>query len=227
MRRILPWGALLVAAGMTAAGCGGSSTQHGASAGASADANPALPVASEAWSDSSFHPSASKLMTVSVAPVPLTGSLAERADQGFERVFVNMQGIQLRMTPSMVRERMNGNRALVQVMNRIQTTQYTPATMTTATLKTMLTGREYADFRTAVGDPVVTFVPVQFSLERSGKDTHGMVLYRAFDMETGRLLRQCRFAAQSALAVEAAEQKVLVDLILAVEGDFSAHFVAR
>lgn len=222
MRRISPLGTLFVAAWMTAAGCGGSSTQRTANAGKT----PPAPAPSDAWSDRSFHPSASLLMTVSVAPVPLTGSLAERADQGFERVFVSMQGIQVHMTPTMVRQRMNGNRELLQIMNRIQAAQYTPATMASASLKTMFTGREYADLNTALATPVVTFVPVQFSIERAGKETRGMVLYRAFDMESGRLLRQCGFATKSTLPAAEAEQKVLVDLILAVEGDFSAHFVA-
>jgi hypothetical protein len=222
MRRISPRSAGFLAAAMLMAGCGGSSTQHAANTGTAA----AAPAPKDAWSDPSFQPSASKLMTVSVAPVPSTGSLAGRADQGFERVFVSMQGIQVRMTPTMVRQRMNGNRELVQIMNRIQTAQYTPSTLAAASLKTMFTGREYADLNTALGEPVVTCVPVQFAIDRTGKETRGAVSYRAFDMESGRLLRQCSFAVQSALPAEEAEQKVLVDLILAVEGDFAAHFVA-
>lgn len=222
MRRIPPRSARFLAAAMLIAGCGGSSTQRATNARTAAPA----PAPGDAWSDPSFQPSASKLMTVSVAPVPLTGPLAERADQGFERAFVSMQGIHVQITPTMVRQRLNGNHELVQIMNRIQGAEYTPATLATASLKSMCTGREFADLKAALGEPVVTFVPVQFAVERAGAETRGKVLYRAFDMESGRLLRQCGFAARSSLPAEQAEQKVLVDLILAVESDFSAHFVA-
>lgn len=214
---------MMLLGGAAAAGCGGpGSTGAGHSA-----AKPASAAASQAWSDPSFRPSATVLMTVSLAPVPLTGALADRADQGFERVFVGTEGIQIRMTPAMLRARLNGNREFVQVLNRIQGVQFSPESPAKASLKTLLTGREYEDLRTAVGDPRVLCLPVELVIERAGGGSRGTVLYRAYEFETGRLLRQCRFTAQSPQPVDAAEQKLLVDLILAVADDFSLHFVAR
>lgn len=222
MRRIAAAGAMTVLTACLAAGCGGPKTAG------SAHPAPTVagPAAADAWSDPSFRPSASKLMTVSVAPVPLTGALADRADQGFERAFVGMPGIEVRLTPTMVRQRMNGNRELVQIMNRIQAAKYSPGEIGKSSLKTVFTGREYADFRAALGEPLVVFVPVEFSIERTGKGSRGTLLYRAFEIESGRVLRQCRFTTQSPLPAAEAEQKVLVDLILAVEADFAQHFVA-
>ena len=222
MRRIPMACTIVLAAWAAAPGCGGRS----ASVATHAAAATAGPTATDAWTDPSYHPSPTILMTVSVAPVPLTGLLADRADQGFERAFVGMQSIQVRLMPNMIRQRMNGNRELVQIMNRIQGAEYSPDAIAKVTLKTTFTGREYADLRTAMVEPVVFFVPVQFSIERTAKETRGMILYRAFDMESGRILRQCRFTAQSTLPADQAEQKVLVDLILAVGDDFAGHFVA-
>jgi hypothetical protein len=223
----MEWISIPAAAVIAAVGCG--DPRQTSTAAAERTAEAAAVTTSDAWLDPAYHASPTVLLTVSLAPVPSTGALAERADQGFERVLLDAPGLQMRLTPGMVRERMNGNRELVGIVNRIQMTRYAPDAIGAASLKALLSGRELQDLRTAIGDPLAFIAPVDFAVERRGAKAHGTVLYRVYHMETGRILRQARFTTESAApaADGAAEQKVLVALILAVEQDFSQYIVAH
>jgi hypothetical protein len=196
------------------AGCGGAAvTRHAA--------------APDFWIDPTYHASPTIVPAVALAPAPFTGMLAERVDQGLERAIMDTPGSQLRVQPSMVRQRMNANREFVLVMDRIVKLKYTPKDFPSANLQSVLSLKELTDLRTALGAATMLLLPIEFTVQSTPKSASGQALYRAYSLDTGRLLAQKHFDRRSSTGGDAGEREVTVGLILDIQDDFAKHFSAQ
>src|SRR5262249_38090597 len=133
---------------------------------------------------------------------------------------------QLRTAPSAMRTHMNGNRAFIDMMSRVQGARYTKEQMPSASLKALLSPKEMEDLRTAVAGSSTIFVPIEFDVDSDKNRARGHVLYRVFDLSSGRLLLQNRFEAQATRGGLDGENQVTVDLLIKVQDDVTARLVA-
>jgi hypothetical protein len=160
------------------------------------------------------------------APVPITGPLADRADQGLERAFLDTPGCQIRGQASYFRRRMNGDRKLVQTVNHILAETYTPEDLRAgAGLRRLLSEKELEDLRAVLNACNMLLVPTGIEIHAAGSRTVGRMAVRVYDLSTGKLLLQNAFDRSVPAAGEAGERRVLVELILAVHQDFTAHLL--
>jgi len=205
----------LAAIGMAAVtGCGGAAVTRQATA-------------PDTWLDPTYHTSPTIVPAVAIAPAPFTGTLAERIDQGLERAIMDTPGNELRIQAGTVRQRMNANREFVGVMDRIVKLKYAPKDFPSANLRSVLTLKELEDLRTALGAATMLLLPVEFTVQSAPKSASGQALYRAYSLDSGRLLAQKRFARRASSGGDAGEREVTVGLILDIQDDFSKHLVAQ
>ncbi len=181
----------------------------------------------DTWLDPTYHTSPTIVPAVAIAPAPFTGTLAERVDQGLERAIMDTPGSQLRTQAGTVRQRMNANREFVGVMDRIMKLKYAPKDFPSANLQSVLSMKEFEDLRTALGGATMMLLPVEFTVQSTPKSASGQALYRAYSLDSGRLLAQKRFDRRATTGGDAGEREVTVGLILDIQDEFSKHLVAQ
>jgi hypothetical protein len=210
-----------LAFGLAAAwGCGGTAARAPLPA-TRADAA----AASDTWVDTNWSPDTTILVALAIAPVPFAGDQAHQVDQGLERVFRDTPRSQLRGQPAIIRQRMNGNRNFVLAIDRIRSAQYTPAQLATADLTQMFTPKEMVDLRTWLNSSALFLVPVEFTVTPARGGTDARVLYRVYDLATGKLLLQSRVQRRVAEAGEPGHREATIQIILALQEDFATRLM--
>lgn len=186
----------------------------------------AAPKAPGAWVDPAYHASPTVLLSLAIAPVPVTGPRADRLDQGFERAFLSTPGLELRGQPSFFRLRMNGDRTLVQIVNRISAENYTAQDLASGVgLTRILNPKEMEDLRGTLLGCGMMLVPVEFTTQPEAKRTTGHAKCRAYDLATGKLLLQNTYDVVVPEGGDGGDRRATVDLILAVAADFEKRLV--
>lgn len=185
------------------------------------------PPPSALWVDPSYKPNLAVAMTIAIAPVPLTGELADRADQGLERAFLDTPGCLVRGQPAYFRQRMNGDRKLVQIVNRILADTYSPQDLAAGTgLRRILTPKELEDLRSVLQGSSLLFVPTALEVKSEKNRTAGRIAFRAYDLGTGKLLLMNSFARTLPQGGDAGARGLLIELILDVHRDFAKHLLS-
>ena len=158
-------------------------------------------------------------------PVPQTGPTADRIDQGLEQAFAAVTGMQLRGRPYEVRQAMNASHRLVVWADKIQAQRFDSNALAHApSLSTILTPKELEDLHSALNANIL-LVPTPFELQSATKNTAGRAGYRAYELPTGRLLRQNSFAVTVPEGGEPGEKRATVELVLQIETDFEKHLL--
>lgn len=209
--------------GLAVCGCGGGRTTQRSPPAASGGGTTAA--ASETWVDTTYAPNPTVLASLAIAPVPYAGEHAHEIDEALERVFIDTPGSQLRGQPGIIRQRMNGNRQFVLVIDRIRSLRYGSAALAAANLNQLLTPRELADLRTSLNSASMLIMPIEFVVEPKGGGTDGHALYRVYSLETGKLLLQNRLQRHIAQAGDVGERETLIQLILALQADFAERLM--
>jgi len=164
---------------------------------------------------SGFQADPARGIVLAIAPVPMAGDLAARIDVGFDRSFGDTPGFQLRASSTQLRTRMNGDRQLVLLMNRIFKLEddWKPGTNPPG-LDSILPEHELARLRDVLMESDVFLVPNTFVFQPDGKTTSGHFTARVYDLRTGRLLLRDTFQ-QSLPSGATAEVGIAMELVLA------------
>jgi len=208
------------------AGCGGAaSTKSAASQGTTAAA---VATAHPPYVDPTYKPSPTVLVSLAIAPVAGAGPNTERIDQGFENAFMNTSGVELRGMPSQFRRRMNGDRELVQIVDRICSQRYTPQDLASGVgLKQILSPKEMEDLRDALNSCSMLLIPAQFETKSEAQRTTGHALVRTYDLGSGKLLLQNDYDVTIPESGEAGARRATVDLILAIQDEYATHMLLQ
>jgi len=221
------FGLVLVLAAATLGGaCGGTQTT---SHGSAKTTEPKTEMTAHApYVDPTYKPSPTVLVSLAIAPVSGAGVLTERVDQGFENAFMNTPGLELRGMPSQFRQRMNGNRNLVQIIDRISAQSYTPQDLAAGVgLKQILSPKEMEDLRQTLNSCTMLLLPAQFETKLDGQRTLGHALARTYDLSSGRVLLQNTYEVTIPEAGDAGQRRATVDLILAIQDDYANHMILQ
>jgi hypothetical protein len=197
---------LVALAGLLAAACGGSASR--------------LPL----YQDPQYHRSATQLVRVAILPVPQSDDAAVRFDQGLGRVFMGTPGMSLARSPVDVRAALNGAPELLRAVSAVQNLRHPSGDLAAANLAQALSPKQLDGLREQLVANILV-VPVEFSVRTAGGHSEGSIGYRAYDLESGRLLRQNGFVVEAPESGEPGTRRVLVDLVLRVHDDFTAHLL--
>jgi hypothetical protein len=215
-----------VAAAAALAGCGGTATTN-ASSSQTASPKP-VATAHPPYVDPSYKPSPTVLVSLAIAPVAGAGLNTERIDQGFENAFMNTSGVELRGMPSQFRRRMNGDRQLVQIVDRICSQRYTPQDLASGVgLKQILSPKELEDLRAALNSCTMVLIPAQFETKPEPQRTIGHALARTYDLASGKLLLQNNYDVTIPEGGDAGMRRAAVDLILAIQDEYATHMLLQ
>jgi hypothetical protein len=168
-----------------------------------------------------YQPDPARGVVLAIVPVPMSGDLAGRIDVGLDRSFGDTPGFQLRASSAQLRTRMNGDRQLVLLMNRIFKLEddLKPGTPAPG-LDSFLATHELARLRETMMESDVLLVPSEFEFHPDGKATAGSFTARAYDLRTGRLLLRDTFR-HSVPSGPTAEVGVAMELVLAANASVS------
>jgi hypothetical protein len=195
------------------AGCGG-----GAAGGGGAAAGPYL--------DPAYRFDPMVPVTLAIAPPPLQGDLGQRADTSLELVFNDTPGLLLTGHPSTVRQRMQGDRGLVDILNRAQSPQLDPmAGQPPPSLTAVLSPRELLDLRQKASNSDLLLVPDDFELRDAGARTHGRARYRVFDLRSGALVMQGVVEAESPHGGESGRREAMGEVVIRLQQAFAKHLL--
>jgi hypothetical protein len=160
-----------------------------------------------------YQPDPARGVVLAIAPVPMAGDLAGRIDVGLDRVFGDTPGFQLRVQSAQLRIRMNGDRQLVLLMNRIfkLEDEWRPGTPAPG-LDSFLATHELARLREVLTEADVLLVPSAFEFQSEAKATSGTFTARLYDLRNGRLLLRDTFRQRVTGA--GAEVGVAMELVL-------------
>lgn len=200
-------------------GCGGTAT-HSSSTTSSTMTMQAQP-APNRYVATGFQPDPARGIVLAIAPVAMSGDLAGRIDVGFDRSFGDTAGFQLRASSAQLRGRMNSDRQLVLLMNRIFKLEddWKPGTNAPG-LDSILATHELARFREVLMESDVLLVPSPFEFQPDGKTTSGSFTARAYDLRTGRLLLRDTFR-HSMPSGATAEVGIAMELVLTANASIS------
>ncbi len=194
--------ALAVAAAMLAAGCG-------------------APPKSTAFRDPTYKRDPLKLERFAMAPVPIAGPRGEGLDRGMERAFSDTPGVLVRNQPSVMRQRMNGDRDLLWSVNRLMAAKYTAEDFAAGpSVQALLTAKQIDELRRVTGDAVLFLLPVEMTTTPAGSATRAHGMYRVYNMESGRLVLQSTVDTSVPESGESGDLKALVQLVLKIQEDF-------
>lgn len=208
------------------AGCGGATTTNASSS--NKVPAPTQVTSPPPYIDPSYKPSPTVLVSLAIAPVAGAGLNTERIDQGFENAFMNTAGVELRGMPSQFRRRMNGDRQLVQIVDRICAQRYTPQDLASGVgLKQVLSPKELEDLRDALNSCTMVLIPAQFETKPEAQRTNGHALVRTYDLASGKLLLQNNYDVTISEGGDAGMRRAAVDLILAIQDEYATHMLLQ
>lgn len=167
-----------------ATGCGGNASRSKPSAATTTHPKPET----SRYVATGFQPDPARGVVLAILPVPMTGDLATRIDLGFDRVFSDTPGFQLRYPSGQLRSRMNGDHRLVLMLNAITKFEAESKPGTAPGLDTFMSSHEIAHLREVLLTSDVLLVPSAFEYDDASKSTSGHFNAHMYDLRTGRLL---------------------------------------
>jgi hypothetical protein len=179
-----------------------------------------------AYRDASYKRDPQVLVRFAIVPVPLAGQRGEGLDHGMERAFADTPGVQMCNQPSIMRQRMNGDRDLLWSINRILAEKYSPQDLAAGpNLQPALTPKQIETVRKVTGEAVMLLVPVEMATQPAGTSTHGHAFYRVYDLQSGCLLLQNALEVSVPETGETGDRKALVQMVLTIQQDFTQRLL--